>query len=436
MQNPVKLITALFSMACGALIFTNIIFAADTPSTSVFAHQQTTTTPGATNNNSTVTTATPPPNTTIIANSKSLQILIPNPPNIAANGYILIDANSGKVLAAQNPDQRMQPASLTKLMTLYLIFEALHENRIHLTDHVIISENAWRTGGSRMFAQVGTTPTVEQLIQGIIVQSGNDACVAMAEFIAGTEDSFANLMNQQAALLHMNNTHYIDSTGMPNPDHYTTPRDLSILAKSIIINFPEYYHYFGEKEFTYNNITQPNRNRLLWRDPTVDGLKTGHTDEAGFCLVSSAQRNGTRLISVLLGAPSDESRAADSESLLTYGFNFFESHKLYDANTQVAQARVWFGKQNQLPLGLSDNLYVTVTPGQFPNIQVNTNINEPLKAPINKGQTVGSIDVTLNGKTIQSTPLVALDDDLKANIFVRLFDHIGYFFHHMFNQGE
>lgn len=428
MQNPGKLLSILFS--CGALLFTSTTFAADSSSTSVFANLPANTTV----KNSNPNLPTPKPNTPIASVSKPVQIIIPNPPTIAANGYILIDANSGKILAAQNPDQHMQPASLTKLMTLYLIFAALHENRIHLTDHVTISENAWHMTGSRMFAQVGTTPTVEELIRGIIVQSGNDACVAMAEYIAGTEGSFVNLMNQQAALLHMNNTHYTDSTGMPNPDHYSTPRDLSTLARSIIQNFPEYYHYFGEKEFVYNNIKQPNRNRLLWMDPTVDGLKTGHTDSAGYCLVSSAQRNGTRLISAVLGAPSDKSRADDSESLLTYGFNYFESHQLYAANTPVVQARVWYGKENQIPLGLADNLYVTVIPGQFSKIQVNTTINEPLKAPINKGEVVGSVDITLNGITIESSPLIALTDNLKANIFVRMFDHISYLFHN-FKKG-
>ncbi len=435
MKNTLKMSALPLSICLAAMIYNANISAADTSSTSVFANLPAHTTVPVANKPTDNNTATPIPNAALIPNTKPTQIVTPTPPNIAANGYILIDVNSGKVLAAQNPDQKMEPASLTKLMTLYITFEALHEGRIHLTDPVTISEHAWRTGGSRMFAQVGTTPTVEQLIQGIIVQSGNDACVAMAEYIAGTEDSFVNLMNQQAALLHMNNTHYFDSTGMPNPQHYSTPRDLSILARSIILNFPEYYHYFGEKEFTYNNIKQPNRNRLLWRDSSVDGLKTGHTSTAGFCLIASAQRNGSRMLSVLLGAPSDEARAADSESLLTYGFRFFESHKLYNANTPIAQAHVWFGQQNQLNVGVLDNLYVTVTPGQFPNIEVETQIDPKLKAPITKGQVVGNINVTLDGQTISSTPLIALDDVLKANIFARMIDHVSYFFHHFFDKG-
>jgi D-alanyl-D-alanine carboxypeptidase (penicillin-binding protein 5/6) len=429
MQNPGKLISVLFS--CVTLIFTSMTFAADTSSTSVFSHLPASTTV----RNSNPNLPTPKPNTPIVALSKPTPIIVPNAPVIDANGFILIDANTGKVLASEDPDQRMQPASLTKLMTLYLIFAALHENRIHLTDHVTISENAWHMSGSRMFAQVGTTPTVEELIRGIIVQSGNDACVAMSEYIAGSEDSFVSLMNQQAALLHMNNTHYTDSTGMPHPDHYSTPRDLSTLARALISNFPEYYHYFGEKEFVYNNIKQPNRNRLLWRDPTVDGLKTGHTSTAGYCLVASAHRNGTRLISVVLGAPSDQSRTSDSAALLTYGFNYFESHKIYAANTQITQARVWYGKEDQIPVGLTNDLYVTVIPGQFPKIQVNTIINEPLKAPINKGEIVGNVDISLNGKIIESSPLIALSDNLKANIFVRMFDHMSYLFH-KFKKGE
>lgn len=428
MQNSAKRIYSLLSISCIALGLSSHSFAADSQATSVFAQAPANSTVV---NHSLANATIPTPNTTLIPNAKPSQIITPPAPVIAAHGYILIDVNSGKVLAAQNPDQRMEPASLTKLMTLYIIFEALHEGRIHLTDPVTISEHAWRTGGSRMFAQVGTTPTVEQLIQGIIVQSGNDACVAMSEYIAGSEDSFVNLMNQQATLLHMNNTHYVDSTGMPNPQHYSTPRDLSILAKSIILNFPEYYHYFGEKEFTYNNITQPNRNRLLWRDPTVDGLKTGHTDTAGYCLISSALRNGTRMLSVLLGAPSDTSRAVDSENLLTYGFRFFESHKIYSANQAIAQSRVWFGQQNQLNVGLVDDLVVTLTPGQFPNIKINTAIDQSLKAPISKGQAVGNVNVILNGQTIASTPLVALEDIPKANIFVRIIEHINYFFHHL-----
>lgn len=429
MHSSLKMIAIPFSICLAIMIANTNTFAADTSSTSVFANMPTNSTTPIANKAIVNKTNLPTPNAAAIPNLKPSKIVTPPPPAIAANGYILVDVYSGKVLAGENPDQRMEPASLTKLMTLYIIFEALKEGRIHLTDHVTVSENAWRTGGSRMFAQVGTSPTVEQLIQGIIVQSGNDACVAMAEYIAGTEDSFVNLMNQQASLLHMNNTHYTDSTGMPHPLHYSTPRDLSVLARSIILNFPEYYHYFGEKEFTYNNIKQPNRNRLLWRDPSVDGLKTGHTSTAGYCLIASAQRNGTRMLSVLLGAPSDSARAADSQSLLEYGFRFFESHKLYAANKTITQSRVWYGDENELNIGVLDDLFVTVTPGQFSNIQVVTNIDPTLKAPITKGQTVGNINVTLDGQTISSTPLIALQDIGKANIFVRMIEHIKYLFH-------
>lgn len=268
----------------------------------------------------------------------------------------------------------------------------------------------------------------------MIVQSGNDACVALAEYVGGTADGFVNLMNQQAALLDMNNTHFQDCNGLPDPDHYTTPRDLAKLSRALILNFPEYYHYFGEKYFTFNNIKQPNRNRLLWSDPSVDGLKTGHTDAAGYCLIASAQRNGTRLLSVLLGANTEKERVIYSENLLNYGFHFFESHKIYDANTALTQERVWYGQTQQLPIGVRNPLFVSTPTGQFNNVQVTMKINRPLIAPLSQGDTVGEINVTLDNQLLSSTPLVALEDDMKANILVRLWDHLSYFFYHLFNR--
>lgn len=443
MRNAIKpLVFSLLCVGFSTCCFTHSVFAADTASNSVFSHlPPNTVLPGAANNNAntnpaTPTAQTPTPNATpsITVARTPANSLSPIPPTLNVHGYFLQDAYSGKVLASFNPDQKMYPASLTKLMTVYIIFEALHEGRIHLNDPVTISSTAWRTGGSRMFAQVGTAPTIEELIQGMIVQSGNDACVAMAEYIGGTEGGFVNLMNQQAALLGMTNTHFQDCNGLPDPDHYTTPRDLAKLARALILNFPEYYHYFGEKEFKYNNITQPNRNRLLWQDPTVDGLKTGHTQEAGYCLIASAQRNGTRLISVLLGAPSDETRASYSESLLNYGFRFFESHKIYPAVTPISQARVWYGKNKQTPVGVADDLYVTVPTGQFSNVQVATTLNHQIIAPLSRGQQVGTIDVTLNNQVISSTPLVALQDNSKANLFARAWDHVIYSTTHMFHK--
>lgn len=444
MQNSTK--PFLLSLALGfSFVFSmNNAFAADTAANSVFAHLPPNATIGGAANNKNLNAASPASITPTLnatptlstALKPSTPTLTPIPPALNVNGYILQDIYSGKILAQQNPDQRMYPASLTKLMTVYIIFEALHEGRIHLTDSVTVSANAWHTGGSRMFAQVGTTPTIEQLIQGMIVQSGNDACVAMAEYLGGTQDGFVNLMNQQAALLGMKSTHFVDCNGLPDPQHYTTPRDLAVLTRALILNFPEYYHYFGEKEFTYNNITQPNRNRLLWRDPTVDGLKTGHTDEAGYCLIASAQRNNTRLISVVLGAPSDAARTDDSENLLNYGFRFFESHKIYSAATPLTQANVRYGKIKQIPVGTTDDLYITVPTGQFPNVQVATNINNSLSAPIMRGQEVGTVNIILNGQTLSSAPLVALEDSLKSNIIARIWDDIGFYFDHLIHRDN
>jgi D-alanyl-D-alanine carboxypeptidase (penicillin-binding protein 5/6) len=462
MKNSAKSLSLIIILALSAAAFITTSYAQDTTTESVFDHiaekafgNTATNSTLATNSttgltptlNSTTptlnptatTSATPTLNTnpvpklTLLPQENTPALTTPAAPVLPVHGYLLQDVYSGNILASQNPDQRMYPASLTKLMTTYIVFEALREGRIHLNDQVTISRNAWQTGGSRMFAQVGSTISVDNLIQGMIVQSGNDACVAMAEYIGGTADGFVNLMNQQAALLNMSSTHFQDCNGLPDPDHYTTPRDLAKLSRALILNFPEYYHYFGEKEFTFNNIKQPNRNRLLWRDPSVDGLKTGHTDEAGYCLIASAQRNGTRLLSVLLGAPTENDRVEFSEDLLNYGFRFFESHKIYDANAPLAQERVWYGQTQQLPIGVASPLFASTPTGQFNNVQVTMKINRPLMAPLSRGQTVGEINITLGKQLLSSTPLVALEDDAKANILVRLFDHISYFFYHLFN---
>ncbi|MDX2163980.1 MAG: D-alanyl-D-alanine carboxypeptidase family protein [Gammaproteobacteria bacterium] len=348
----------------------------------------------------------------------------PGAPVISANGYFLQDVNSGKVLASQNPDTKMAPASLTKLMTLYITFEALQANRIHLDDKVTISKAAWQTGGSRMFVRVGDQVPVSQLIQGVIVDSGNDACTALAEFVGGTQPSFVNLMNQQAQLLGMKNTHYVDVTGLPDPNHYSTPRDIGILARAVIVNFPQYYHYFNEKTLTYGNITQPNRNRLLWSDPSVDGLKTGHTDAAGYCLVSSANRNGMRLLSVLLGAPTDADRSQFSENLLNYGFRFFETRKVFSASQPLEQAKVFFGQAKLVPVGVSQDFYVTVPAGQFSKVTTNIKLNTPLKAPLNQGQSVGSVGVLFNGQPVGSEEIVALNPVPRGGVFTRLVSHV------------
>lgn len=355
--------------------------------------------------------------------------LTPTAPNLSATGYFLMDGASGQLIVAKNPDQRMAPASLTKMMTSYIISSALHQGRIHLDDLVPISQKAWQTGGSKMFVKVGTQVPVRDLIQGIIVDSGNDACVAMAEFIAGSEESFVNLMNQQAAHLGMSGTHFADVNGLPNPAHYTTPRDMATLARHVVYDYPDDYKWYSQKWFTYNNIRQPNRNRLLWRDASVDGIKTGHTDEAGFCLVASAVRNGTRLISVVMGTPSDAARADNNEALLTYGFRFFETHKLYAGATPLNNVRVYGGANAQLPVGLKDDLYVVIPTGQYQNLKANLTINTPLKAPIAKDEKLGNIEVTLNGQTIVNAPLVALQDNPKGSLWQRLTDRISLMFH-------
>ncbi|OGT51848.1 MAG: serine-type D-Ala-D-Ala carboxypeptidase [Gammaproteobacteria bacterium RIFCSPHIGHO2_12_FULL_42_13] len=350
--------------------------------------------------------------------------IVPTPPSIDAKGYVLMDADTGTILAQNNESGRMQPASLTKLMTMYVASEALKRGQIKLTDTVPVSEAAWRTGGSRMFIKVGTEVTVQDLLDGIIIASGNDSCVALAEYIGGNEQTFTNFMNQTAKQLGMLNTHFTDSTGLPNPDHYTTPYDMALLARAVINDFPQFYPLYKQKWISYNNIKQPNRNRLLWRDPTVDGLKTGHTEEAGFCLVSSALRNGMRLIAVVMGAPSDQARASDSQALLNFGYRFFETHKLYDANQALTHPRVWLGKSNTVPVGLAAPLSVTIPRNTYAQLKPQLKLPSSLKAPIQQGQVLGTLEVTLNNKVVSSTPIIALTTDNKANIFSRMIDHV------------
>lgn len=364
------------------------------------------------------------------------QTIIPNPPSIDAKGYILMDANTGAILAAKDIDTPMPPASLTKLMTLYQIASALKANRVHLNDRITISEKAWRTGGSKMFIKVGDQVPLSDLIQGIAVVSGNDACVAVAEQLAGTEDSFAELMNHSANLLGMKNTHYTDATGLPNPKHYTSPRDLAILTKAIINQFPEYYHWYSQKEFFYNGIRQPNRDILLWRDPSIEGMKTGHTDDAGYCLVSTASRNGMRLISVIMGSSSPRSRADASLALLNYGFRFYETKKIFTANAPVRQAKVWFGKADTVPLGVTNSLFVTLPVGQTDKIKTTLTVNNDIKAPIQKDQQLGTIDLTLNDKPFLSKPLVALKEVPKGGFFSRMKDHATFMIHRLLHTSS
>lgn len=382
------------------------------------------------------TANTPTPNAAPAAQPTTIS---PQAPDIDAKAYVLMDANSGVVLAQKNMNDHLQPASLTKLMTAYVASDALKQGQIKLTDMVTISEKAWRMEGSRMFVKVGSQVSVKDLLDGIIVASGNDSCVAIAEHIAGTEDVFAQLMNQNAARLGMQNTHFVDSTGMPNPDHYSSAFDLATLTRAIIKDFPEDYTWYKHQWIVFNNIRQPNRNRLLWRDPTVDGLKTGHTDSAGYCLVASALRNNMRLISVVLGTPSDSSRTADSQALLNWGYRFFETHQLYNAQQALdakSQPRVWYGKNKYAKLGFDQNAYVTIPANQFKQLKVSMTLQPKLIAPLVKGQTYGNVNVTLNGQPFTTIPVVALEDDPKGGIFTRAWDHIAILVAKWFHQSN
>ena len=352
--------------------------------------------------------------------------------NLRVRGYVLMDINSGAIIAENNMNQRCQPASLTKLMTLYLTFQALKSEEIHLDDKVTVSVDAWRTGGSRMFLKENSYVSIDSLIQGIIVASGNDACVTIAQHIAGTEQTFTQMMNQAAQRLGMKNSHYVDSTGLPHSDHYSTAYDMALLTRALIKDFPEYYHFFSEKRLTYNNIKQLNRNRLLWNDNAVDGVKTGYTKEAGYCLIASAQRGGMRLISVVLGAPTDSDRMDDSEVLLNYGFRFYQTQRLFDACTPITQNQIWLGKKKYVDFGLAHPLYVTFPTGDNKNLKATMQFLEPhLRAPLKEGQCYGVINIILHRKLIATAPLIALQKDSTASLLSRIRDYIVLFFEEM-----
>jgi serine-type D-Ala-D-Ala carboxypeptidase (penicillin-binding protein 5/6) len=343
---------------------------------------------------------------------------VPAAPAVAARAYILVDFNSGEVLAQKDPDQPMDPASITKLMTAYVVFSELRKGQMALDDLVTISERAWRTGGSRTFIEVGTRVRVEDLIRGMIIQSGNDASMALAEHTAGSEAAFAELMNEYARRLGMKNTNFRNSTGLPAENHYSSARDIAMLAAGIIREFPEFYQFYSEREFTFNNITQRNRNQMLWRDPTVDGMKTGMTDAAGYCLVSSARRDGMRLISVLLGTSSAKVRADATQSLLNWGFRFYESHRLYAAGEPVTTARLWKGEHDEVQLGLNEDLWVTVPRGRYEFMQATLELQNPLLAPVVPEETVGRLKVSLEDRMLAERSLHPLASAGEAG-FVR-----------------
>ncbi|MEE9136339.1 MAG: D-alanyl-D-alanine carboxypeptidase family protein [Gammaproteobacteria bacterium] len=352
------------------------------------------------------------------------QIVTPAPPPLSARGYLLIDQQSGRVLASKAANERLEPASITKLMTAYAVFRALESGQMELSDQVLVSEKAWRTPGSRMFIEVGTRVSVELLLQGMIVQSGNDASVALAEYVASSEGVFADLMNQLAARLGMTETHYVNSTGLPAEDHYTSAADIAKLAQAIITEYPEYYRWYSQKEFSYNDIKQPNRNSLLWRDPSVDGLKTGYTEAAGYCLASSAVRDGMRLIAVVLGNRSEESRARESQTLLNYGFRFFETRLLYPAGGAVTEARVWKGSRELTELGVKDDFYVTVPKGSYDQLEAAVDVPARLMAPLDPSQQLGQIRVVLDEQALASADLYSLTDVEDGNFWQRSRDTV------------
>lgn len=342
--------------------------------------------------------------------SSAPQAPIPEPPAIASSAHLLVDHHTGKVIAEHNPDERLEPASLTKIMTAYVVFRELAAGKIALTDEVLISEKAWRTGGSKTFIELGKRIPLEVLLHGMIIQSGNDASVALAEHVAGSEDTFAHLMNSNAQRLGMVNSHFVNATGLPDPEHYSTARDMTLVTAATIREFPEYYAWYAEKEYVYHGIKQNNRNRLLWQDPNVDGVKTGHTEAAGYCLVASAKRETMRLTSVVMGAKSEKARAEASLALLNYGFRFYESPQLYPGGKPVENLRVWMGDVKELPVGPASDLHATIPRGRYSQLSARIEKNADLVAPVAKGDQVGEIVVELEAKEIGRVPLVALQD--------------------------
>ena len=362
--------------------------------------------------------------TSLKASAEDAEILVPSPPTIAASSHILLDYNSGKVLAENNADAKLAPASLTKILTVYVVFKEIKNGNLHLDDNVTISENAWKTSGSKMFIKVNDQVRVEDLLKGVIIQSGNDASVALAEHVGGNESTFAELMNQHAARLGMTNSHFENSDGLPSESHYTTARDLAKLTSALIKEFPEYYPWFSLKEFTYNKITQQNRNMLLSRDNSVDGVKTGHTEEAGYCLVASALREGMRLISVVMGTESVNARANENQTLLNYGFRFYESHRLYEGNKTIQESRIWKGATETVPLGLSEDLYATIPRRQYNDLKATIDIDTQIIAPVKKGDKLGMVTVKLKNEIIANTNLISLQDVEKGGLIRRLYDSV------------
>ena len=358
----------------------------------------------------------------VYSSTQAAALPIPKPPSTGATAFIIMDFDSRRVVAEQKSDESVEPASITKLMTAYVVFNELASGNIALDDLVTISEKAWRTPGSRMFVEVGKQVSVENLLLGMIIQSGNDATVALAEYIAGSEETFAALMNKTAEEIGLKGSHFVNSTGLPDENHHMTAWDIARLAALVIEKHPEYYKWYSEKEFTFNEITQYNRNKLLWRDDTVDGVKTGHTESAGYCLVTSAEKDGMRLITVVLGTGSANARADASQALLNYGFRFFETHKLYEAGATLASSRIWKGSSDSVALGLDRVLYVTIPRGQYEALDASMKIDNRIMAPVSAGSALGSVQVRLGDDIVAEQPLVSLQDVGEGSFWQRITD--------------
>jgi D-alanyl-D-alanine carboxypeptidase (penicillin-binding protein 5/6) len=364
----------------------------------------------------------------------AVPVPVPPPPDVDAKSWVLMDYATGQILASKDPDVRVVPASITKVMTDYVVSAEIASGKIHLTDQVMISEHAWRAGGagtdgSTSFLKLNSQVDLKDLLYGMIIQSGNDSAIALAEHTAGSEDTFANLMNAYAKQLGMVNSHFVNASGYPADNHFTTAHDVAILTRALIHDYPEDYAISAIKEFEWNGIKQGNRNTLLWRDPTVDGVKTGHTAEAGFCLDASAKRGDQRMIAIVMGASSEKARADSAMALLNYGFRFFETHKLYEAGKPQATPRLWKGQEDQLPLGVAEDVLVTVKTGDYDKLKATMDIPSTLVAPYKKGQQVGTLHVTEDGQPIEDVPLIALNDAPQGGFFKRLWDSILLWFH-------
>jgi D-alanyl-D-alanine carboxypeptidase (penicillin-binding protein 5/6) len=367
------------------------------------------------------------------AQTPAQPLIMPRAPQINASSYILLDAQTGMVLVEENADAPLAPASLTKIMTTYVADNELQAGNISLDDEVHISIKAWQAEGSKMFIQEGTKVRLEDILRGIIIQSGNDASIALAEHVAGSEEAFADLMNQHAQQLGLTNSYFLNASGLPDPNHVMSARDLATLARAVITRFPEQYKMYAEREFTYNNIRQPNRNSLLFTDRNVDGMKTGFTEDAGYCLVASSVRDGMRLITVVMGAASTDARAVETQKLLTYGFRFFETHQLFSASEVLGTNRVWSGKADNVDVGIQDEMFVTIPRGQAANLVTTMQLEENLKAPIAVGQVLGKATVSLGDQVFYDGPVVAMQDVEQGSILKRLMDWLNLFFLALFS---